>query len=120
MFSEIKSHEIIYRSVHKLMYGPSIVKQKSHIINQSKQLQTVPAEIRKKKMNINIRSVVYLWHKIFLPGGLYFDLMLNLHRSVCRLGQSRIAAGRTDPYVVDNIVVEFVIRQTVAVTGHFA
>lgn len=48
MFSEIKSHEIIYRSVHKLMYGPSIVKQKSHITNQSKQLQTVSAEIRKK------------------------------------------------------------------------
>jgi len=71
-------------------------------------------------MNVNIRSVVYLWHKIFLLGRLYFDLMLNLHRSVCRLGQSRIAAGRTDPYVVDNIVVEFVIRQTVAVTGHFA
>lgn len=74
-------------------------------------------EIKGAKTKIND---VYLSNKILLLARLYRDLMVNLHRPVCRLVQSRVAGGRTDPHAVDKIVVELVIREVVAVTGHLA
>lgn len=47
--------------------------------------------------------------------------MVNLHRSVCRLSQSRGTARGTNPHTIRNIIIKLVIGQILAVgTGHLA